>query len=256
MTAALVVTVALEECEQIIERGLHTFMEVGSALLRIRDDRLYRNEYRDFETYCQNRWSMSRPRAYELMGAADIVGRLSGIPDIPLPVNMGQAEELIGLDTPTAAQVMTEAHTVSNGKPTATVNLTLAFTEVCAEMDAAGYSEERIAYQTGETVNRVARTLDKLDGLRNPYKRAPSIEPVKDSGPDSWKWVKVTSAADRAALVAAQRANRVTKPPLAPCGTVAAYRRHKDHKKTPCDLCRAAYQEAQRARHTARKEQS
>jgi hypothetical protein len=120
-TGANLTTAALDECEGIIERGLNTFMEVGGALLRIRDERLYRAEYRDFETYCQNRWSMSRPRAYQLMGAADIVDRLSTIVDTPLPATETQARELSGLDTETAAQVMTEAHEATNGKPTATV---------------------------------------------------------------------------------------------------------------------------------------
>ena len=52
----------LTVCEQIIERGLGTFVEVGQALVRIRNGRLYRADFPTFETYCESRWSMSRRR--------------------------------------------------------------------------------------------------------------------------------------------------------------------------------------------------
>jgi phage N-6-adenine-methyltransferase len=47
----------LAECEAVIERGLATFVEVGNALLEIRDDRLYRETHRTFEDYCRERWA-------------------------------------------------------------------------------------------------------------------------------------------------------------------------------------------------------
>lgn len=67
----------LEECEEIIHKGLKTFVEVGSALYEIRDKKLYRSHYKTFESYCQDRWQLKRQRAYELMGAAEIVNQLS-----------------------------------------------------------------------------------------------------------------------------------------------------------------------------------
>ena len=51
---------ALTECEAVIERGLRTFVEVGEALLRIRDERLYRETHGTFEDYCRERWAMRR----------------------------------------------------------------------------------------------------------------------------------------------------------------------------------------------------
>ena len=50
----------LDRCESIIDNGLRTFQEVGSALLQIRDGKLYRAEYKTFEEYCQKRWGMPR----------------------------------------------------------------------------------------------------------------------------------------------------------------------------------------------------
>jgi hypothetical protein len=60
----------LEECEEIIGRGLSTFFDVGSALLNIRDKRLYRGAHKTFEMYCRERWGIGRSYAWRLIGAA------------------------------------------------------------------------------------------------------------------------------------------------------------------------------------------
>ncbi len=51
----------LAECEAVIEKGMDTFLEVGNALLRIRDERLYRVGFSTFQEYCQARWQMGAP---------------------------------------------------------------------------------------------------------------------------------------------------------------------------------------------------
>ena len=45
----------LQCLERIIERGLQTFYEVGTALLEIRDASLYRQTHPTFEAYCRQR---------------------------------------------------------------------------------------------------------------------------------------------------------------------------------------------------------
>lgn len=76
-------TARLAELETVIERGLATFVDVGNALLAIRDARLYRQSHDTFEDYCRGRWGMSRPRAYQLIQAAEIGSNLSTIVDTP-----------------------------------------------------------------------------------------------------------------------------------------------------------------------------
>ena len=61
----------LRACEQVIERGLSTFVQVGKALAKIRDDRLYKTTHKSFERYCQERWEFSRQRASQLILAAE-----------------------------------------------------------------------------------------------------------------------------------------------------------------------------------------
>jgi hypothetical protein len=47
----------LPELERVIEQGLATFREVGTALAEIRDRRLFLDRgYSDFENYCKARW--------------------------------------------------------------------------------------------------------------------------------------------------------------------------------------------------------
>ena len=100
---------AFRRYEQEIDKGLHTFVVVGRALAHIRDSRLYREGYATFEGYCEQRWQLSRSRAYALMGAADLTDGMSRIQDTPLPVNEGQAAELRGLEPAVAAEVMQAA---------------------------------------------------------------------------------------------------------------------------------------------------
>lgn len=71
------------------------------ALKEIRDRRLYRQHYDTFEEYCIQRWDVSRPRAYELCAASEVVANLSAIADIRLlPENEAQARPLTRLKDP------------------------------------------------------------------------------------------------------------------------------------------------------------
>lgn len=123
----------LKKLEQTIERGLQTFFEVGSALMDIRDKRLYRATHKTFEDYCNARWQFSRVHAHRLITAASVMQNLLPMGNI-LPETERQARALNGLtpeqqqaawgqaveqaegSTPTAAQVAAAADQVK-GKP-------------------------------------------------------------------------------------------------------------------------------------------
>lgn len=108
----------LAEAEEVIERGIQTFTEVGNALLKIRDGRLYRADFGTFEDYCRERWGFSRPRAYQLIEAADVVSTIVDT-GLPAPANEGQARELSRVPEPERAEVWRETVERTNGKPTA-----------------------------------------------------------------------------------------------------------------------------------------
>lgn len=90
----------LAELETVIERGQQTFVEVGQALMEIRDGRLYRGQgYPTFEDYCQQRWGWSRITAYRHIQAAEVVAMLP-IGNSPIPQTESQARELARIKDP------------------------------------------------------------------------------------------------------------------------------------------------------------
>ena len=96
MSAGIVDTRRLAELEETIERGLATFIEVGTALAEVRDSRLYRAEHDTFEDYCRKRWQMDRVAAHRHIEAANVVAVLSK-DNIEPPANLRQARELAPL---------------------------------------------------------------------------------------------------------------------------------------------------------------
>lgn len=110
----------LAECEQTIERGLPTFMEVGQALLTIRDQRLYRQNDRTWEAYCHGRWDMSPRYANRQIQAASMVRELGPIG--PKPRTESQARALAEVEPERRAEVWEETVVRAEqdgGKPTA-----------------------------------------------------------------------------------------------------------------------------------------
>jgi DNA N-6-adenine-methyltransferase Dam len=110
----------LAECEAKIERGLQTFYEVGEALLKIRDSRLYRNTHGSFEAYCQDKWQLKKRQAYLIMDATEVVNNLKGDPGIILPIAERHVRPLTQLE-PDAQKLVWDVvqKTAPNGKPTA-----------------------------------------------------------------------------------------------------------------------------------------
>src|SRR5262245_7566908 len=110
----------LAELEAIVEAGLKTFVEVGRALLEIRDDHHYVNAgYKSFETYCRERWGMSKTHANRQIEAAEVVDLLT--PLGVAPANEAQARELVPLlgDEPQRLETSSELQTTYGNAITA-----------------------------------------------------------------------------------------------------------------------------------------
>lgn len=76
-------TADLSACESVIERGLQSFIDVGQALLRIREGRLYKASHRSFDDYCRTRWGLSRAHADRQIEASAIAETLTPVGVIP-----------------------------------------------------------------------------------------------------------------------------------------------------------------------------
>ena len=73
----------LDSLEKTIERGLSNFVEVGNALLEVKKRKLYKHVlgFKTFEAYCEERWNLTRPRAYQMIDAAATTQVLSNLLD-------------------------------------------------------------------------------------------------------------------------------------------------------------------------------
>lgn len=110
----------LTALESTIERGLQTFVDVGTALLEIRDSRLYRQTFGTFEEYCRDRWGFTRMHASRLIAAAEVVGNVTDRLQIQAPANIEQTRPLAGLPVDLQREAWQRAvDTAPNGKITA-----------------------------------------------------------------------------------------------------------------------------------------
>lgn len=98
----------LQQCETIIEEGLRTFVDVGGALLKIRDSKLYRQDYSTFEKYCKDRWELKQSRAYQLMDSVKVIRNLESSTNVELPENEAQARPLTKLEPEAQREVWRE----------------------------------------------------------------------------------------------------------------------------------------------------
>jgi hypothetical protein len=111
--------------EAKVEECLKSFWEIGRALGRIRDERLYRQSYKTFEEYCMMRWEMSRRTAYQLIDAAIIYRNISenAINSQQLkilPANERQIRPLVALSPKQQQEAWNQVvSTAPNGKVTA-----------------------------------------------------------------------------------------------------------------------------------------
>jgi len=108
------------QLEATIERGMQTFVEVGLALMEIRDGRLYRAEFKTFEEYCNQRWGWTRMRASQLIAAASVVQNVNlGLQN---PATERQARPLAALEPAQQREAWEQVlETAPNGKITAAI---------------------------------------------------------------------------------------------------------------------------------------
>ena len=99
----------LERCEIVIKQGLQTFVEVGQALMLIREKKLYRGKHGTFENYCREKWNMHDRNARRLINAANVFENIETGPRGPvLPQNEKHARPLTKLEPELQSEVWQE----------------------------------------------------------------------------------------------------------------------------------------------------
>ena len=127
----------LEKLEAVVDKGLDAWLKVGNALVAIKRQKLWRIDSRTFNAYCKKRFNITSRRAYQLIGAAEVVADLGTIvhnvevvqsPDPPVtkfnvevvPANESQARPLTRLEPAERQSAWDKAvETAPNGKVTA-----------------------------------------------------------------------------------------------------------------------------------------
>jgi len=108
----------LAECEQVIQAGIASFVEVGNALLTIRDKKLYKFAYRNFEAYVKEKWSMTRMRAHQLISASEVFSNVNNC--LQKPDSESVARPLAKLEPAQQSEAWRQAvETAPKGKVTA-----------------------------------------------------------------------------------------------------------------------------------------
>lgn len=184
----------LAQHEAVIQRGLNTFVEVGAALLAIRDGKLYRAEFRTFEDYCRDRWGWARNYADKLIRAAETVNNLGTIVPV-LPMTETQARPLTSLDPDQQREAWAIAvQTAPDGKVTAS-HVERVVNEIKADTKMAVHfsSDTPEWYTPPQIIERTLKVLGKIDldpcsnSKTNPNVKAKKHYTVEDDGL-SQKW--------------------------------------------------------------------
>ena len=134
----------LARCETIVQAGIRSFFEVGHALMRIRDLKLYRETHATFEKYLEDRWDYSRQYGYQLIAAAEVTENVSTVGR--QPDNERQVRPLTRLDPDTQRKAwirtLENAKAMNNGR-LATWVVERSIVEVLAENDDPGSVENQ-----------------------------------------------------------------------------------------------------------------
>lgn len=89
----------LQKLEATVADGVAQFWAVGLALRQIRDKGLYRETHKTFESYCLEKWEISRPEAYRQIGAAEVMEDLCIAEGEIAPKSVAQTRPLMKLKT-------------------------------------------------------------------------------------------------------------------------------------------------------------
>jgi hypothetical protein len=109
----------LADLERTIDSGLLSFFEVGTALLKIREGKLFRISHKTFESYVADRFGIGRAHANRMMASVGVVKNLSPNGDILRCANEFCLRPLTRLAPEQQREVWERAvEAAENGRPT------------------------------------------------------------------------------------------------------------------------------------------
>lgn len=149
------------EIEQSLKKGWTAFVEIGEALIKIREQELYRAHGGHFEDYCAGRWGFRHSHANQLMGAARFVKSLESVPTAPKPERESIVRPLLKLTTENAHRVWMRAAELANGRDI-TARLVRA---VVREQNPDHATQAELRQNRAQSVSRRARITEGFGEL-------------------------------------------------------------------------------------------
>lgn len=161
----------LERCEVVIKQGLETFIEVGQALMTIRDKRLYRIEFTTFEDYCRDKWAISRRSAYQYIEASNAIENVRHGAQI-LPTTERQARPLTSLEPEIQREAWKEVvqQSQATGQP---------ITATKVQEVANTFKQARETYREVKAEQRKEQLEQKTTGITIPIDQLERINKLK-----------------------------------------------------------------------------
>ena len=162
------------ECR--IEEGKQTFVQVGLALLEIRDRKLYRETHGNFQNYCRTRWGFSGSRAHQLIEAAGVLQEIAEAKHSTivesLPQTESQCRPLSVIEPGQRAEVWAQANEVAKaeGKAVTAKHVEVA---VRAKLDAQPQkTEAKAVVSEAKTITVEVRDSEDLALLKETWEEA------------------------------------------------------------------------------------
>jgi hypothetical protein len=137
------------QLEEVLQRNMQSFVEVGAVLKEIRDARLYRASHDTFEAYCQSKWDIKRAYAYRIMAASEVVENLSTMVD-KLPTVERQCQPLASLAPEQQQAAWIAAVEKAGDAPVTAKIVSAAVSELFPKPDTAPVNDEEDADQSAE----------------------------------------------------------------------------------------------------------
>lgn len=126
------------ELEVKIKAGLANFIEVGEALMEIRDSKFYRIEHGTFEEYCREKWGFTKTQANRLISASAVNGNLT--PMGVKPANERQTRPLSKVAPEKQSLVWQDAVGIAGGKQPTAAQVEQAVDNHTSKRESVDYS--------------------------------------------------------------------------------------------------------------------
>ena len=150
--------------EDIIAKGLATFLEVGKALKWIRDHQTWKSvdNFKTFEDYMREKWDMVASRGRQLISAAEVSKNLEGVTMVTL-ANERQARPLMGLSPEQQCEVWKCAVDKAGGKLPTGRQVKQVVKELKEETEEAPQDSNQEGTSQAETpASKLERTTTQL----------------------------------------------------------------------------------------------